>query len=181
MTRRRIRLAVAVALGASLAAASLAVAATRDHGKHLGAATFRAHLTGYEEVPAINSPGQGDVTITVGQNQLSYTLAFSGITPSVAHVHVGQQGVSGGVSFFLCGGGGKPACTSGLSGTVAPGDVQAIGGQGFAAGDLNAVIAAMRAGVTYANMHTAAFPAGEIRGQLLAGHARGHGHDGDDD
>jgi hypothetical protein len=170
MIRGRIRLAVAAALVFSLAAASIALGATREHGKrgHFNDGNqFQAHLIGYEEIPSINSPGVGDVSITVGTNQLTYQLSFTGITPTVAHVHVGQVGVSGGVAFFLCGGGGKPACTSGMTGTVVPGDVMAISGQGFSAGDLNAVIAAMRAGVTYANMHTAAFPNGEIRGQLV--------------
>jgi hypothetical protein len=176
MTHGRIRLAVASALVFSLAAASIAVAATRDHGKRGDSQDgnqFQAHLIGYEEVPSINSPGVGDVSITVGTDQLTYQLSFSGITPAVAHVHVGQAGVSGGISFFLCGGGGKPACTSGMTGTIVPGDVMAISAQGFSAGDLNAVIAAMRAGVTYANMHTAAFPNGEIRGQLGSDHGDG--------
>jgi hypothetical protein len=169
MTHGRIRLAVASALVFSLAAASIALAATRDHGKgghSQDGNQFQAQLIGYEEVPSINSPGVGDVSVTVGTDQLTYELSFSGITPMVAHVHVGQVGVSGGISFFLCGGGGKPACTSGMTGTIVPGDALAIAGQGFSAGDLDAVIAAMRAGVTYANMHTTAFPNGEIRGQL---------------
>jgi hypothetical protein len=164
-------LAVASALVFSLVAASIAVAATRDHGKRAhfqNASQFQAHLIGYEEVPSINSPGVGDVSIAVGTNQLTYRLSFSGITPVMAHVHVGQAGVSGGVAFFLCGGGGKPACAPGMTGVIVPADVMAIAGQGFSAGDLNAVIAAMRAGVTYANMHTAAFPNGEIRGQLVS-------------
>ncbi len=49
--------------------------------------------------------------------------------------------------------------------------------QEFAAGDLNSIIKAMEAGLTYANMHTPTLPAGEIRGQLVAGH---HGHDDGD-
>jgi CHRD domain len=189
MTSRRIRFAVVTVLVLSLAGASIAVAANRghDHGKNgpfQNAGQFQAHLIGYNEAPSINSPGQADVTISIGNNQLSFQLTYSGLTgnPSAAHVHVGQPGVNGGVSFFFCGGGGKPACpasTSGtVTGTVAQGDVQAITAQGFNAGDLNAVIAAMRAGVTYANMHTPAFPGGEIRGQLVPGH--GNGHDEDD-
>jgi hypothetical protein len=34
------------------------------------------------------------------------------------------------------------------------------------AGEFDEVIAAMRAGVTYANVHTAQFPGGEVRGQI---------------
>jgi hypothetical protein len=81
--------------------------------------------------------------------------------------------VNGGVSFFLCGGGGKPPCpaaTAGsISGTVVATDVLGPTAQGFTAGDLPSVLAAIRAGVAYGNMHTAKFPGGEIRGQL-SGH-----------
>jgi hypothetical protein len=198
MTSKRIRWALAATLVLSLAGASLALAGgTRGHHKGGGpfqsGTQFQAHLTGYQEVPSINSTGQGDLSLTVGNNQLSFQLTYSGISPNVAHVHVAQPGVNGGVSFYLCGGGGKPACpapASGssvtISGTVLPADVQAIPAQNFPAGDLNPVIAAMRAGVTYANMHTTAFPAGEIRGQLVPGFGKfkgdkGNKHDDDHD
>jgi hypothetical protein len=197
MRARRLRLAVVIVFVLSLVGASLALAAGRNHGhghghgKAFGAFghgnDFSTHLTGYQEVPSINSPAQGDLTITLGNNQLTYQLTYSGFTTAVsaAHVHVAQPGVNGGVSFFLCGGGNKPACpTSGgtVTGTVVPSDVLAISGQGFAAGDLNAVLAAMRAGVTYANIHTATYPNGEIRGQLLSGKGgKGHFDEDDDD
>ena len=35
-----------------------------------------------------------------------------------------------------------------------------------AAGDFDAVVAALRSNTAYANIHTTAFPAGEIRGQI---------------
>jgi hypothetical protein len=38
--------------------------------------------------------------------------------------------------------------------------------QGFAVGDLAALERAIRNGVTYANIHTPAFPTGEVRGQI---------------
>jgi hypothetical protein len=187
MTRSRVRLALTMTLVLSLIGASLAVAATRDQGKggrFDNGNQFQAHLTGYNEVPSINSPGKADLSLTVGEKELTYQLTYSGITPAVAHVHVGQPGVSGNVSFFLCGGGGKPACPSTSSGTVTgtvnSADLQAIPTQGFNAGDLNAVIAAMKAGVTYANMHTTAFPMGEIRGQLQQGNGNGDRQDNDD-
>jgi hypothetical protein len=192
MTSRRIRLALALTVVLSLVGASLALAATRDHGKQgqfQNGNQFQAQLIGYNEAPSINSPGSADLSITLGNNQLSFQLTYANLTgaPSAAHVHVGQPGVNGGVSFFFCGGGGKPACPSTSSGTVSgtvnPADVQANTAQGFNAGDLNAVIAAMKAGVTYANMHTAAFPGGEIRGQVVGGNghgSKGNGR-GDDD
>jgi hypothetical protein len=59
-----------------------------------------------------------------------------------------------------------------VTGTVAAADVLAIPTQGLAAGDMAAIVAEMRAGFTYANVHTASSPGGEIRGQL-----RGHEDD----
>jgi len=44
-------------------------------------------------------------------------------------------------------------------------------------GGLDELIAAMRAGVTYANVHSQVSPGGEIRGQLRPG----KGADGNDD
>ena len=178
---RRVRFPLAISLVVALVAASAALAASRHHGHGNGANEFSTHLIGYNEVPAINTAGQADLTLTIGTNQLTFSLTYSGLSgpPSAAHVHIGQPGVNGGVSFFFCGGGGKPSCpaaTSGtVTGTVLPADIQAI--QGFPAGDLNPVIAAIRAGITYANMHSASFPAGEIRGQLRSGHGHGHGQD----
>lgn len=41
-----------------------------------------------------------------------------------------------------------------------------IPAQGLTAGDLKSLIAAIRSGSAYVNVHTTRFPAGEIRGQL---------------
>jgi hypothetical protein len=38
--------------------------------------------------------------------------------------------------------------------------------QGIAAGEFDEILAAIRAGKAYANIHTTTWPAGEIRGQL---------------
>jgi hypothetical protein len=172
MSSRRIRIALVIMLALSLVATSIAVAAGRDHGKK-GNGQFVAHLNGYNEVPALNSPAHGDLTLAVEEGRLTWSLTYAGFVnqPTAAHVHVGQPGVSGGISFFFCGGP-KPACPSSasgpvtISGTVLPADILGPTAQGFAAGDLNSVVKAIAAGVTYANMHTSAFPAGEIRGQL---------------
>ena len=156
-------------------------------GKKSDDPQFTAHLIGYNEVPSLNSPAHADLSLTVGNGQLTWTLTYADFVsqPFVAHVHVGQPGVSGMVSFFFCGGP-KPPCPSSasgpvtISGTVLPADIMGPPQQGFAVGDLNSVVKAIEAGVTYANMHTTPFPAGEIRGQLVPAH--GHDdHQGDDD
>jgi CHRD domain-containing protein len=187
MSSRKIRIAFVIVLALSLVATSIAVAAGRDHGKK-GNGQFVAHLIGYNEVPSLNSPAHGDLTLAVGDGKLTWSLTYAGFVnqPLVAHVHVGQPGVAGGVSFFFCGGA-KPACPSSASGpvtitgTVLPADILGPTAQGFAAGDLNSIVKAIKAGFTYANMHTSAFTGGEIRGQLEAGHGHGHDDQGDND
>ena len=167
---RLLVLAVVGVLGSVLIVTSMAIASGND--KKAGPTTFGAELSGYSETPALNSTGSGHVTLTIASHAISFTLSYAGLSgnPLAAHVHVGQPGVAGGVSFFFCGGGGKPACpaaTSGtLTGTVAAADILGPTAQGFLAGDLDAVVAAIQHDVTYANMHTAKFPAGEIRGDL---------------
>jgi hypothetical protein len=173
MTRRRLRFAVSVVLFLSLAGASLAVA-SRGHDKK--DSQFRVHLIGYNEVPPNNTPGHADLDLTVTDTTIAFTLKYADLTgpPGAAHIHVGQIGVNGGVSVFFCGGGGKPACpttNSGtVTGTIAAADVVGPAAQGFTFGNITPVIAALRAGLTYANMHTASFPGGEIRGQISGKH-----------
>ena len=49
------------------------------------------------------------------------------------------------------------------------------GVQGIAAGEYAELVDAIRAGTAYANVHTTAFPVGEIRAQIENGH-EGHQH-----
>jgi hypothetical protein len=183
-----------------------AVAIAHGGGQRHGG--LKAHLSGYQETPSIVSPATGRFKAKINGDQIDYTLSYSGFTSPVhfAHIHLGQFGVAGGVAAFLCGGGGKPDCPQGsgeVSGTIVAADVQAIAAQGLTAGDIGALIDAIRHGVTYANIHTDNFPAGEIRGQIGGGKFKGffgqkahggfgqkgdfghggknHGHGGNDD
>jgi len=180
MTRRRLRYAVFVVLVLSLAGASIALA-SKGHDRKDG--QFRAHMIGFNEAPSLNTPGHADLALTVTDTTIAFTLTYADLTgpPAAAHIHVGQIGVNGGVSVFFCGGGGKPACPASNSGTVtgtiAAADVVGPTAQGFTVGNITPVIAALKAGVTYANMHTPAFPGGEIRGQIF----RGKGGEGNKD
>jgi hypothetical protein len=147
----------------------IAFCAAADEGTR-----FRAALVGIQEVPAIFAAGSAifEARVLNNDTRIDFQLTYEQLTapPLFAHVHFGQRGVNGGVVFFLCGGGGKPACpasTSGtVTGTVLAADVVALAAQGIAAGDLAAVLQMIRAGLGYANMHTPLHPGGEIRGQI---------------
>ncbi|MCU1426169.1 MAG: hypothetical protein JWL83_169 [Actinomycetia bacterium] len=169
MSARRIRVVLAAAFvvavsGTSISMATSASAHSRSH--------VRAHLTAFQETPSLNSTGHGDLQATVTSTKITFKLTYAGLTgaPLVAHIHVGQRGVAGGVALFLCGGGGQSACpatTSGtITGTATAMNVVGPTTQGFNAGDLASVRRAIKGGVTYANVHTPMFPMGEIRGQI---------------
>jgi len=194
MGRRRLRYAVPVVLALGLVGASLAIAAGQGPKQkhavkhHSDRSQFETDLIGHNEVPVVHTKATGHLTLKVSDDQksISYTLTYSGLNsaPLFSHVHVGQPNVNGGVSFFLCGGGGKPACPNDTSagpvtGTVTAADVAGLGTQGMPAGNLDAILEEIRDGFAYANVHTQTSPGGEIRGQLDS--SRHQGHDNDDD
>jgi hypothetical protein len=141
-----------------------------------------ALLTGYEETPAaVSTTGRGEFTATVAPDGevINYTETYSGLQAPVtqSHIHVGQLGITGSVVIFLCQTAGSPDPTGlapqcpqegTVSGVITAANV--IAGsqapQQLAAGDLAAVVAAIRAGAAYANVHTQVSPGGEIRGQI---------------
>jgi CHRD domain len=144
--------------------------------------TFKATLIGYEEVPSISTVASGEFRAKLGAGPtIDYTLSYTNIQNAfAAHIHFGARGVNGGVSAFLCGGGDKDPCppTGGtVTGTIDAADIIGPTEQGIAPGEIQELIQAMRAGVTYANVHTSNgvappnqgpgdFPGGEIRGQI---------------
>jgi hypothetical protein len=133
---------------------------------------FRAELRGRNEVPLTLSAARGSLELKVNDTDTSvhFTLEYSGLQTTVlfAHIHVGQPNVNGGVTVFFCGGGGRPACPQ--SGTVegdfTANDVLPLATQQLEASNLAKLLAAIRAGKTYANVHTMTSPGGEIRGQI---------------
>jgi hypothetical protein len=142
-------------------------------------------MTGYQETstgtPAglyTDGTGTFDAKIADDDQSITYELTYSGLTSNVtqAHIHFGNRYTSGGVSLFLCsnlgnGPAGTPACppTGGtVTGTLTPASVVGPAAQGIPPGPAGwpRILAAIRAGVAYANVHTTQFPAGEIRTQL---------------
>ncbi len=188
-----------VVLGSLAALAVMAIVATTafaggGHDKDRG--RFAARMSGYQEIIPANPDAtipvpEGGAVSTTGRGHFSARLRndplrlefelewddLEGTDVLFAHIHFGQLGTVGGVSAFLCGGGGKPACADGGSGsaegTINIADVVGPAGQGIEAGALEELIRAMRHGATYANLHTNKWPSGEIRGQINHGF-KGH-------
>ncbi len=148
---------------------------------------FSAKLVGDNEVPPTASTATGTFHMEIDNSTsntptITFTMTYAGMSgnPTFSHLHFGQVNVSGGVMIFLCGGGGQPNCpaaTSGtFSGTITPANVTGPTVQGINAGDLATALEAVGDGESYANIHSAKFPAGELRGQVRRG-ARGHEKD----
>lgn len=138
---------------------------------------MRARLTGFEEVGAPvlapnPTPATGTFRASLREDgtTLDYKLTWTNnLTSPVlfAHIHFAMRGVNGGVMAFLCGGGGKPACSGGMAtGTITAADIRAIASQGFTANNFTDFLRSIRSGDGYANLHTVNFPGGEIRGQI---------------
>ena len=181
--RKRAGLILALALAGALALTALASYGIAGPPK---GNLKSKRMSGYLEVPSVSTSGRGTIEVKIrDSSKIDYKLTFSGLSgnPAAAHIHFAQPSVNGGIAAFLCGGGSKPACpasTSGtVSGTIVSTDVLAVAGQGIGAGEFGELTAAMKAGFTYANVHTASFPGGELRGQISPS-GDGDG-DGDDD
>lgn len=138
------------------------------------AETRKAALDGFHEVPAISTTGHGEfrAQISSDETQIEIQLSYTDLEGSEnlrAHIHLGQPDVAAGIVIHLCGTRGKPPCPlppALLTLTVTGADVVGLPAQGIAAGELDEVIAAMRARKTYVNVHNDTFPSGEIRGDI---------------
>jgi CHRD domain len=182
--RRRIQLAGAVALVALLGVVGAALAGG-------GGSKISERLTGYEEVPAISTDGSGKFQARIArfEDEIRYRLSYRDLEGEVtqAHIHLGQEGVNGGISVWLCGNpsativppAGTPLCPASpatVSGEIGPEDVVGPATQGIEPAieddEFDELVDAIDAGVTYANVHSTKWPGGEIRGQLDDGKGR---------
>ena len=111
---------------------------------------FMAMLSGAEEVPAVTTTATGmlDGVFNKDTKIFTYTLTFSGMTPTAWHIHKAAKGANGGVIFDL----GKTYTTSFKGTTAALTTDQETD---------------LMAGNYYVNFHSAKSASGEVRGQLL--------------
>jgi hypothetical protein len=144
--------------------------------------SFGARLLGSEEVPVISTNGQGFfyATLNDAETELDYQMYFINAESTVtqSHIHIGQKSVNGGVVLYLCtnltppaGVPTPPVCPNGsgfqtVTGKLTAANVVTQAGQGISAGEFAEVIRAIKAGNAYANIHSATFTGGEVRGQI---------------
>ena len=177
MTGRFRLITMAVAVGVTAAAIAVGGAAMADGSSGIG--NVKEQLSGFEEDPLVlSTTGSGTFTahIDEGNQAITYELSYSSLEGSVlqAHIHIGGKAQSGGISVFLCSNLGNgpagtqlcPAAPATVTGTIRPADVIGPAGQGVTAGQFDELLAAIRGGVTYVNVHSSLYPGGEIRAQL---------------
>jgi hypothetical protein len=116
-----------------------------------GGTVFNVALVGEAESPVGDPVATGTATFHLrkGQAQVCYTLAAKNLTAVAAHIHHGDAGADGPVVVPL-----TTPNAAGTSSGCAPAD--------------RVLVASILAdpGSFYANVHTAQFPGGAIRGQL---------------
>jgi len=142
------------------------------------AQTVHATLSSHHEVPALATPGAGSfqAKVDVAAGTITWQLEYANLEADAlqSHIHFGQAGVNGGISAFLCtnlgnGPAGTLACpvrSGTLSGVITASTVIGPSGQGIAPGEFAALAAAILDGTAYVNVHSTAWPGGEIRGQI---------------
>jgi hypothetical protein len=117
---------------------------------------YTASLDGAAEVPPNAGTGTGVGVFTLDGTTFTYDVSYSGLTgtPMAAHVHgPAAVGANAGVVF----------------GIVADGTLTASSGRYFGTANLTPTqIDQLNDGLWYVNIHSAAFPGGEIRGQVTA-------------
>jgi hypothetical protein len=143
---------------------------------------------------ALSTPGKGIFKARIDEpaRMIHYELSYEGLEGVVTqgHIHIGQRHTVGGIVVWLCQASARapeavaaltPECPPAgtVTGTIRPSQVLAIAGQGIA-GEIeerfDELVRAIRAGATYANVHTMPWPAGEIRGQIGDRDDDDHGH-----
>jgi len=117
-----------------------------------GGRAFTIAMVGEAESPAGDPVGTGTATVRMraGQGQVCYRLSVQNIAAVAAHIHRGASGVAGPVVV--------PLSTPNASGAAS----------GCTAAARPLVAAMLKAPASYyVNVHTAEFPGGAVRGQLV--------------
>jgi hypothetical protein len=111
--------------------------------------TYVATLSGANEVPANASAATGTATLAFNTATKMFTVIVNhtAVSPTAGHIHTGAAGTNGGVAFGFA----SPVSPISYTSPVLT----------------DAQILDLEAGNLYVNLHSAAFPGGEIRGNLV--------------
>ena len=184
---------VTIAAGAALVLMAAAVGFTDSGSKKI-----REVLLGVKEVPVVSTTGHGSLEAEIDEEAatIKYTLSFADLEGDVrqAHIHIAPEQNTGPIVLWLCQSAANPApagtnppqCSDAtnpatlrantVEGTLTAADVIPQVANGIDAKtpeEFREIIALIRAGKAYANVHTAKSPAGEIRSQLEHDHSGG--------
>jgi hypothetical protein len=164
MRNRRMLVSVVIAMLAVLAVSGVVLASVTN---------YRAHLAGRNEVPPVDTRGQGQAIfkLSADGSSMDYKLIAANIKDvTQAHIHCGSAGVNGPVVVFLYGFGPTVSPNGVLAeGTITQADVIARPDSAACPGGvatLAELVSHIEAGNAYVNVHTVVNPGGEIRGQM---------------
>ena len=148
-------LAVVALMSAVLATAGVA---------HADELKFETELSGAEEVPPVETEGEGEAKFESDETSVDFELKWNDLTTPAfaAHIHCGVTGVNGPVGVTLFAG------TMGTEGEVQSTFTGPDPGNACGWEDLADVLGAMATGGAYVNVHTMQHPGGEVRGQVAA-------------
>ena len=120
----------------------------------IGREVYAAQLTARQEVPsnASTAKGVGFVSLDPVTKRITARLTLTGLMATMAHIHTGSLGANGGVLLPLS------ESTTGSGIWISAAD----------AAMTDAQITTLQTGGLYFNAHSAAFPGGEIRGQIAS-------------
>jgi hypothetical protein len=129
---------------------------------------FSATLTGAAERPnPVTTTATGSATVEIDDSDqtLTVTVNVTNLVSTIsAHIHVGDSNTAGPISVTLLA---TPLAIGSFTGKIVDNEVftaaDVSGGETFAT-----LVAKIRSGNAYINVHTVANPGGEIRGQLVA-------------
>ena len=131
-----------------------------------GPVMYAAELRGANETPPNTSGAFGSALVTydAASNFMAFEVNTNGIaSPSASHIHRGAAGVGGPVIINFATGptGFQGSRVTGAGTVVAP-----MASSSLIPADLTGLSSVSTAGGFYVNVHSTAFPGGEIRGQL---------------
>lgn len=129
--------------------------------------TYRAELTGSQQVPAVETwaGGRATFTVTNGSTSLNFTVTVSRIdNVSGAKLHLGSAGTNGPAVATLYNG---PTIPGTSEGTLAAGQLTVLDLTGpLQDSPMSELFRLIEAGEIYVNVTTELYDMGEIRGQV---------------